>query len=184
MTDARVGEDTWRRGDIHCQFFTAQGAADCTRRAVRRGNPPAEGFLVPLCAYHAEQAVHLADLSGDGLPDLVRIRNGEVCYWPNLGFGKFGAKIIMGNAPRFSAAADFSQANVRLADVDGSGTTDILYCDGDEVRYWLNLAGNSFSSSLKSSSLVTFFSTTSASSTMKSTTFSSKIGARTLASAL
>ena len=34
-------------------------------------------------------AVFLADMSGDGLTDLVRIRNAEVCYWPNLGHGRF-----------------------------------------------------------------------------------------------
>ena len=39
-----------------------------------------------------EQSIYLADLSGDGLTDLVRIRNGEVCYWPNLGYGRFGRK--------------------------------------------------------------------------------------------
>jgi RHS repeat-associated protein len=94
---------------------------------------------------NAEQALYLADMTGDGLTDLVRIRDGAVCYWPNLGFGRFGAKITMGNAPRFAAQCDFSQANVRLADIDGTGTTDILYCDGAEVRYRLNLAGNRFS---------------------------------------
>ena len=31
-------------------------------------------------------------MNGDGLADLVRIRNGEVCYWPNLGYGRFGAR--------------------------------------------------------------------------------------------
>ena len=30
-------------------------------------------------------SIYLADMSGDGLTDLVRIKNGEVCYWPNLG---------------------------------------------------------------------------------------------------
>jgi hypothetical protein len=30
------------------------------------------------------QSIYLADISGDGLTDLVRIRNGDVCYWPNL----------------------------------------------------------------------------------------------------
>jgi hypothetical protein len=39
----------------------------------------------------ATQSVYLSDMSGDGLADLVRIRNGEVCYWPSLGFGRFGA---------------------------------------------------------------------------------------------
>ncbi|MGH8644423.1 MAG: hypothetical protein ACREX4_08205 [Gammaproteobacteria bacterium] len=38
-------------------------------------------------------------LSGDGLTDIVRIRNGEVCYWPNLGYGRFGAKVTMDGAP-------------------------------------------------------------------------------------
>lgn len=36
------------------------------------------------------QSIYLADMCGDGLTDLVRIRNGEVCYWPNLGYGQFG----------------------------------------------------------------------------------------------
>ena len=40
----------------------------------------------------SEQSIYLADLSGDGLTDIVRIRNGEVCYWPNVGYGRFGAK--------------------------------------------------------------------------------------------
>ena len=66
-------------------------------------------------------------MSGDGLTDLVRIRNGEVCYWPNLGYGRFGAKVTMDNAPWFDAPDLFDQRRVRLADIDGSGTTDIIY---------------------------------------------------------
>ncbi|HWR25414.1 MAG TPA: hypothetical protein VN278_04175, partial [Methanosarcina sp.] len=40
------------------------------------------------------QSIYLADMSGDGLTDLVRVRNGEVCYWPNLGYCRFGAKSV------------------------------------------------------------------------------------------
>src|SRR5262249_47695818 len=47
------------------------------------------------------QTIFLADMSGDGLTDIVRIRNGEVCYWPNLGYGQFGRKVAMDNAPNF-----------------------------------------------------------------------------------
>ena len=47
-----------------------------------------------------EQTIYLADMSGDGLSDLVRVRNGEVCYWPNTGFGLFGAKVTMDRSPR------------------------------------------------------------------------------------
>jgi hypothetical protein len=34
----------------------------------------------------AEQSIYLADMSGDGLSDIVRIRNRDVYYWPNLGY--------------------------------------------------------------------------------------------------
>ena len=66
-------------------------------------------------------------MTGDGLTDLVRIRNGEVCYWPNLGYGRFGAKVTMDNAPWFDAPDQFDPRRIRLADIDGSGTTDIIY---------------------------------------------------------
>ena len=46
-----------------------------------------------------QQSIYLADMTGDGLSDLVRVRNGEVCYWPNLGYGRFGAKVTMDDAP-------------------------------------------------------------------------------------
>ncbi|MFE6069968.1 SpvB/TcaC N-terminal domain-containing protein [Streptomyces sp. NPDC056525] len=90
-------------------------------------------------------ALHLADLSGDGLPDLVRVRNGEVCYWPNLGHGRFGAKVTMENAPWFDHPDAFDQQRVRLADIDGSGTTDLLYLHRDGVRLYFNQSGNAWS---------------------------------------
>ncbi len=92
-----------------------------------------------------EQSVYLADVSGDGLTDIVRVRNGEVCYWPNLGYGRFGAKITMDNSPLFDRPEQFDQRRVRLADVDGSGTTDILYLHSDGVRVYFNQSGNNWS---------------------------------------
>ncbi len=92
-----------------------------------------------------EQAIYLADLSGDGLTDLVRIRNGEVCYWPNLGYGRFGAKVTMDNAPCFDMFDQFNQQRIRLADIDGSGTTDIIYLHGKGVRIYFNQSGNRWS---------------------------------------
>jgi hypothetical protein len=90
------------------------------------------------------QSVFLADMSGDGLLDLVRIRQGSVVYWPNLGYGRFGAKIVMGSAPRFDAQDLFDPRRIRLADVDGSGTTDILYFGTRGAVVWMNQSGNSF----------------------------------------
>lgn len=90
------------------------------------------------------QSVHLADLSGDGLPDLVRIRNGDVSYWPSLGYGRFGAKVTMDEAPVFDAAATLDHRRVRLADVDGSGPADLLYLDTESVRVFPNRSGNAW----------------------------------------
>lgn len=90
------------------------------------------------------QSIYLADLSGDGLTDLVRIRNGEVCYWPNLGYGRFGAKITMDHAPHFDHPDQFDHKRIRLADIDGTGTTDIIYLHRDGVRLYFNQSGNSW----------------------------------------
>lgn len=91
------------------------------------------------------QSVHLADMCGDGLTALVRIRNGEICYWPNLGYGHFGAKVTMDQAPWFDAPDRFDQRRVRLADIDGSGTNDIIYLDALGARIYFNQCGNSWS---------------------------------------
>ena len=90
------------------------------------------------------QSIYLADLSGDGLTDIVRIRNGEVCYWPNLGYGRFGAKVTMDNAPWFDNPDQFDHKRIRLADIDGSGTTDIIYLHREGVRLYFNQSGNSW----------------------------------------
>ena len=94
----------------------------------------------------AEQSVYLADMCGDGLTDLVRIRNGEVSYWPNLGYGHFGAKVTMDNSPWFDRPGQFSQQRIRLADIDGSGVTDIIYLDHRQgARIYFNQSGNNWS---------------------------------------
>jgi RHS repeat-associated protein len=91
------------------------------------------------------QTISLADLSGDGLTDIVRIRNGEVCYWPNLGYGHFGAKVTMDDAPWFDTPEQFDPRRLRLADIDGSGTTDIIYLGRNQTRLWFNQSGNAWS---------------------------------------
>ncbi len=93
-----------------------------------------------------EQSIFLADMNGDGLTDIVRITNGSVSYWPNLGHGKFGPKITMDNGPVFTSSDQFNSSNIKLADIDGSGTTDIIYQEKNKISIWLNQSGNGFQS--------------------------------------
>ena len=85
----------------------------------------------------------LADMCGDGLSDRVRIRNGNLTYWPNLGYGKFGSAIVMEKAPIFEDTFDASR--LFLADIDGSGTSDLIYVRSQYIEVYFNQSGNSFS---------------------------------------
>jgi hypothetical protein len=109
-------------------------------------NMASDESLGPKLVFHdTTETIFLADMSGDGLSDLVRVRNADVCYWPNLGYGRFGQKVTMDNAPVFDAPDLFEPRRVRLADIDGSGAVDIVYLAGDGVRLYFNRSGNSWS---------------------------------------
>ena len=38
-------------------------------------------------------------MTGDGLNDIVLVHDGRIDYWPNLGYGRFGRRVSMANAP-------------------------------------------------------------------------------------
>ncbi|MCM3870735.1 MAG: hypothetical protein ND895_08585 [Pyrinomonadaceae bacterium] len=141
-------------GDGHADIFISEddvftwypslakegfGPAETVRKVTDEEQGPALVFN------DGTESIYLADFSGDGLGDIVRIRNGEVCYWPNLGYGRFGAKTTMDGAPIFDFPDPFDHKRIRLADIDGSGTTDIIYLGRNKVSLYFNQSGNSWS---------------------------------------
>ncbi|KAF3937441.1 hypothetical protein ABW19_dt0208927 [Dactylella cylindrospora] len=91
-------------------------------------------------------ALYFCDMSGDGLVDLVQISNGRISYWPNIGYGSFGKEILMNNSPFFDGDS-FNISRVKLGDIDGSGTTDLIYLPASGgAHVYFNEAGNSWSS--------------------------------------
>jgi RHS repeat-associated protein len=50
----------------------------------------------------------------------------------------------MSDPPVFDHPEQFDPGRLRLADIDGSGPTDLVYLGRGAVRYWLNRAGNGF----------------------------------------
>ena len=87
--------------------------------------------------------VRLADMTGDGLNDIVLVHDGRIDYWPNLGYGHFGRRITMAAAPRIGYG--FDPRRLFMVDLDGSGCTDLVYVDLNSVHFWFNRSGNSWS---------------------------------------
>ena len=110
-----------------------------------------EGHRKLISADH-ERANCLPEHVGDGLADLVSVRNVEVCCSPDLGRGRFGNKINMTGAP-----VSMTRRNSTAAGTPGTSTALGLRCcmskrrgDGFLVRrerQRLELAGTSSSPS-------------------------------------
>ena len=47
----------------------------------------------------SDPRVKWADMTADGLQDIVLVHDGNVAYWPNLGYGNWGKRIHMRHSP-------------------------------------------------------------------------------------
>src|SRR5690554_7583573 len=83
----------------------------------------------------------------DGIRDIVLISSGRVQYWPNLGYGRFGQKVNMKNAPRFPE--QYNPAQVLIGDLDGDGLADIAFVENNSVTLYVNQSANGFSEGTK-----------------------------------
>jgi hypothetical protein len=123
-------------------------------RSVRLyANQRAEGFApgvdvthdeeddrLPLLSDSRTELVAFSDILGTGQQHLVRIRHNEIRFWPNLGRGLFGKGQLFASLP--FDYAKFDAGRIRLADMDGSGATDMLYLETDGFQIFMNRCGN------------------------------------------
>lgn len=128
--------DVLRSGDrLECWFNDPDPQLAWQRTVVSNGTGPQVDL--------ADPRVRLADMTGDGLQDLVLLRNGNLSYWPNLGYNRWGAPVTMRDSPRLPDR--FDPRRVLLGDVDGDGAADLVYVDRGRVLVWGNQAGNAWS---------------------------------------
>jgi len=77
--------------------------------------------------------VCVADMNGDGTPDIVAVVSQEweeVYLFENDGHGNFQSKILFG-----STNEDFGSSGISLCDLNRDGRLDILYTNGDGFAY-------------------------------------------------
>lgn len=101
----------------------------------------------------SDSDIQLADMNGDGIQDIVRLRRGDVRYWPGRGNGEWGTGelghcpagsygdkryLTMDGAPYYS---DIEGTSLRLDDVNGDGLDDLVQVRFDAVDVWLNVDG-------------------------------------------
>jgi RHS repeat-associated protein len=129
-------------GVIDAALSTARGLVTYRNRG-RQGwqepvvNPRAGGIDL------GDSQTYFADMTGDGLPDLVQVRSGQVEYRMNLGHGRFGEPVRMASSPRLAQRL-VSGEQILLADVDGDGCCDLIRLLPDRFELYLNRSGQDF----------------------------------------
>ncbi len=119
------GYGQWGVGEAACEAGDyADGLEVEVYNSPRFSNPDNEG-------------VSIADLNGDGLADIFQIRFDAVDIWFNRGDNSFTDRYIVEDTPPTNSGY---YGQVRLADINGSGTVDIVWANAGGYQY-LDLAG-------------------------------------------
>jgi RHS repeat-associated protein len=131
LADLLVGSD-----DYLTIYYRSEPDGWAARpQVIQRGEAPDVNLSDP--------HVFVADMTGDGSQDIVRVNGGGVTYWPYVGRGRWDEPVRMRNAP--ALPFDLRPERLFLSDIDGDGCADLIYLDEGRVRYWINQGGNSFS---------------------------------------
>jgi YD repeat-containing protein len=92
----------------------------------------------------SDTGVHMADMNGDRMNDVVKIRATQVIYCPNMGNGFFDDAVIMPILDQ--PLSDTQIKKARIEDINGDGFSDLIIerASINTLWYWLNYGLDSF----------------------------------------
>ena len=114
-------------------------------REVRTAGAVYQGQAILL----SETGVHLADLNGDRMNDVVKVRSNRVIYCANMGHGHFDAAVEMIIPDEtLTDGPEGQTSRARLEDLNGDGLADLVVerAEGHQLWYWLNKGADTLSS--------------------------------------
>jgi hypothetical protein len=102
--------------------------------------PPADAKFVDSLNNQEDEGVRIADVNGDGLPDLLHGEGGTRETWLNTGSGwTMDNTYAVPFEAQFVDSRNGDDEGIRLADVNGDGLIDILSGKGSQQkRAWIN----------------------------------------------
>ena len=95
----------------------------------------------------SDPRIKWADMSGDGMQDIVMVHDGRIDYWPSLGRGEWGRRVTMSGSPKFPV--NYDPRRILIGDVDGDGVADIVYVSDRSITLWINQSGNGWSNPIE-----------------------------------
>ncbi len=93
---------------------------------------PSESDVSGFCL--CDQGSFLSDMNGDGLQDLVNVRNNSLYYFPSMGIEGYGNKVVFDTPPSVTGTS----GEFQLLDMNADGISDVIYILDSHYYVWLN----------------------------------------------
>lgn len=136
--DGRI--DAIRSADDALEIFTNNGPAGWSAQPLRIPRIHDKDEFPDV--FFSNPRIHFADMTGDGLIDIIEVGDRDVSYWPYLGRGQYGYRHTMEHPPDMPAGIPVE--NLELIDLVGDGTADLVLTEPDRITIWLNHDGRRF----------------------------------------